>query len=302
MTHWTVVSHPGPSERKILASLAPGISPRRHVGSGVTLRALEGGNGGNGPTIVFLHGRGHAATSWAPILARLSLGHRVLAFDLPGFGHSASRPWEGGDGRDGLAFFADPIGRALAELERPILVGHSLGGAVALAATLAGHVAPRALVLIGAMGLSPRVKPGARLYYATDPERVARLRKPLRSALDAALGRRSSDAEALRRELLTVRGGRPDAAAAFRAMCPIIGEPFHFEPEELAAITHPTMLLWGDRDEAFPLDVAIEAERVLPAGELRVMAAGHSPHVDKPDDVARIIEDFVTRLDCTERS
>ena len=204
MTHWTVVSHPGPIEREILASLAPEIRPRRHVGSGVTLRALEGGSG---RAIVFLHGRGHAATTWAPILAALTARFRVVAFDLPGFGHSASRPWSGGDAREGLAFFAEPIGRALADLgdDAPIVVGHSLGGAVALSATLAGHVAPRALVLVGSMGLSPRVRPAARLYYATDPERSARLRRPLRSALDAALGRTPSAAESLRRE--PVRAG-----------------------------------------------------------------------------------------------
>lgn len=299
MTHWTVVSHPGPIEREVLASLAPAITRRRHIGSGITLRTLEGGTGS---TIVFLHGRGHAASTWAPILAKLVANHHVMAFDLPGFGHSASRPWTGGGARDGLAFFAEPIGRALGELsEPPIVVGHSLGGAVALAATLAKHVTPRALVLVGAMGFSPRVRPRARLYYATDPERWARMRAPIRGLVEAASGRHATRAEALRRELLTVRGGRPDAAAAFRAMCPLVGEPLHFTRDELTSITQPTLLIWGDRDEAFPLDVAQSAARTLPHAELRVLAAGHSPHVEKAEDVARLIEGFAISLERADR-
>jgi pimeloyl-ACP methyl ester carboxylesterase len=300
VTHWTVVSHPGPVEREILEKLAPNVVTRRHVGSGVTLRALHGGPapGADHPAIVFLHGRGHAASTWAPILGQLAPSHAVLALDLPGFGHSASRPWSGGDARAGLALFAEPIGRTLAEIAgpAPIVVGHSLGGAVAIATVLAGHVAPRALVLIGSMGLAPRVRPSARLYYATDPERVARWREPMRAVFDAVTGGAPSPAAALRRELLTVRGGRPDAAAAFRAMCPLVGEPFCFDRAELASIRARTMLLWGDRDEAFPLEVALEAERTMPAAEVRVVAAGHSPHVEKPDVVARIIEELAASL------
>lgn len=308
MTHWTVVSHPGPVEREILASIAPRIVPGRHIGAGITLRTLEGGPAvgsrseraaPGGRVVAFIHGRGHAASTWAPILARVAAHHRVVAIDLPGFGHSASPPWSGGDARAGLAFFAEPIGVALADLggDAPLVVGHSLGGAVALAATLAGKITPRGLVLIGSMGLSPRVRPAARLYYGTDPERVARVRKPLRRALDLALGRTPPLAEALRRELLTVRGGRPDCAAAFRAMCPLLGDAFHFDRDELASITARTLLLWGDRDEAFPLEVATGAERLIPNAELRVVAAGHSPHVEKPDLVAGLIEGFAASFD-----
>src|SRR5690606_14109580 len=114
MTHWTVVSRPGPTEAAILDALAPDIRVRRHIGAGVTLRYLEGGGGG--PPVVLLHGRGHGATIWWRYLAPLAARRRVVAFDLPGFGHSAARPWKGHTAADGLHFFVEPIAAALRDL------------------------------------------------------------------------------------------------------------------------------------------------------------------------------------------
>jgi pimeloyl-ACP methyl ester carboxylesterase len=298
----TVVSRPGRVETKVLDALLPVIVARRCLGGSVSLRVLEGGAKGAQP-LLFLHGRGHAATMWAPVLAELASKRQITAVDLPGFGHSGAPPIRGRKGEEGLAFFAEPIERLLGERsnERPIVVGHSLGGLVALDLASRRPELVRGLVLIDAMGLGPVAKASSRLYLRTGPERLARARGIGRFFTGTRLpdlDARSFDplsVEALallREELLSVRGGRPRASKAFDSMVPLIGEPFHLR-DRLDQIACDTLLLWGDRDEAFPLPVAIEASTKLRHAKLEVLAAGHSPHVECPTRVANEIDAWV---------
>src|SRR5262249_44751094 len=153
--------------------------------------------GGDGPPVVLLHGRGHAAPMWWPLLPELGRQHRVVAFDLPGFGHSSPGLWAGAwpspgarisilgplsaaDQEAALRFFVDPIEDALVQMDlaRPAIVGHSLGGLVAIELALRGKVKPARLVLIGAMGLGPQAMFSSRLLFHLDPERLARLVGP----------------------------------------------------------------------------------------------------------------------------
>ncbi len=274
---FTVVSRPGPVERAILDRLAPSVEVHRRVGAGVSLRTLEGGSGS---TIVFVHGRGHAATIWAPLLARFVEDHRVVAIDLPGFGHSGAPPCDVDGAEEGLRYFVTPLEAWLASLATPVtIVGHSLGGLVALALALGGRVPVRALALVDAMGLGGTVSAASRLYLRANPERLARLRGALPRST-----RSRSELEGLRLELLGVRGGRPRASRAFDAMVPLVGPAFHLGAR-LSEIDVPTLLLWGEHDEAFPLSVAESAVSRFSRGQLVTLDAAHSPHVTDPHAV-----------------
>ncbi len=293
---FTVVSRPGPVELRILEGLQPAVVVHRRVGAGVSLRTIEGGEG---PTIIFLHGRGHAATIWAPILSRLVGRHHVVAVDLPGFGHSAAPPFTGSLPEEGLRFFVDPIHDLIASLPSTsggiVLVGHSLGGLTALAIALEKRVALRGVVLIGAMGLGPDMSTTSRLYLRSSPERLARLRLRLGIAPKKPDLRSATDIDALRVELLTVRGGRPDASRAFDTMVPLLGPVFHLR-DRLPSVECPVLLLWGERDEAFPLPIAIDARARLRHAELEVLDAAHSPHIEDPTGTLAAIERFVAEL------
>jgi pimeloyl-ACP methyl ester carboxylesterase len=113
---------------------------------GVRLHYLERGEG---PPVVLLHGNVVTAEDWAlsGVLDRVAArGHRVIAFDRPGYGHSGrprGRAWAATDQ-------ADLLLRALARLgvERPVVVGHSWGTLVALALALDHPAAVRGLVLV----------------------------------------------------------------------------------------------------------------------------------------------------------
>ncbi|MFD0775677.1 alpha/beta fold hydrolase, partial [Streptomonospora algeriensis] len=101
---------------------------------------------GKGEPVLLLHGLGHHRRAWQPVVADLAPHHRVLAPDLPGFGDSPAPgpealydpcpPYD-------VGFLVDAVLKLCADLglERPHVVGNSLGGAVALEMAVRGKAA-----------------------------------------------------------------------------------------------------------------------------------------------------------------
>jgi len=272
------------------------VRSAHRIGAGVALRTLESASavGGSGATLVFLHGRGHASVLWAPLLAAFSGSRRVIALDLPGFGRSGAPPV---DGR-GIEYFVGPIEDALATVERPVLVGHSLGGYVALEIALRRRRELAGLVLVDAMGIAETIPLAARAYLRFGPERLARLRgltHPFGSR-DATRIRWTEDDAVnaarlapLREELLRSRGTRARAREAFAAaMQTNVRDRLH-------EIDAPTLLVWGDQDETFPLPHAIHARTRIAGSELARVDAGHSPHLARSVTVTRALAGWLER-------
>jgi pimeloyl-ACP methyl ester carboxylesterase len=119
---------------------------------------------GHGPALLLLHGLGGFAEAWRHNIDALAEGSRVFAMDLPGFGRSA-KPRT----RYGLGFFAEAVHAFLdaVGVERAALIGHSLGGAVAVAAAAARPDRIDRLALVAA------VVPGA--YRPSLPYRIGAL-------------------------------------------------------------------------------------------------------------------------------
>jgi pimeloyl-ACP methyl ester carboxylesterase len=285
---------PGPVERSVLAELAPTFRARTvspGPGPGV-LRVLEGGEG---PPLVVFHGRGSASTMWLPLLPRLARTRRVLAVDLPGFGASGGHRFHGGGFEAALAFFVDPVEAWLAAegVRAPVLLGHSLGGFVALELALRRKVAPAALALIAPLGVGPEVALAARLFFHLGPERVARAIGPSAFARLFPQGGPDTDRlSPLSYELYAVPGGRPDAKAAFDVLAPVMGPAPH-RRARLHEIDVPALILWGDHDEALPSPLALAAAAELPRGMLRMVKAGHGPHVEDPEGALALLAEVL---------
>ncbi|MDY7228594.1 alpha/beta fold hydrolase [Hyalangium rubrum] len=281
-------------EAHLLGQLAPVVAPRSHwLPSGGTLRALEGGEG---PTVVLLHGRGHAAPMWFSYLTVLARGRRVLALDLPGFGLSSAPEGPVRTAEDGVRFFTEPVEELLKVLAPgPVaVVGHSLGGLVAVELALRGRVPVERLVLIDSMGLGPEMTRRARLFFRAGPERVARSLGPgmfhrLLPPPETPLGQRLG---MLGYELLAVPGGRPRASKAFDTLVPLAGEVFH-RREQLASLRQPALLVWGEREDTLPVSLAVEAAKRLAEVRLLRVVAGHSPHLERPEVVLPAIKSFL---------
>src|SRR2546425_6311183 len=130
---------------------------RSVVVDGTRIRYIDAGRG---PSVVFLHGLGASMYAWRKTLSAVrAAGYRVVAFDNRGFGFSDKPP----HGYDNAAYarllaaFMDSLHVADA-----VLVGHSMGGAIAAEAAIAWPDRVRGLVLIGSSGLGGRGAPDVR--------------------------------------------------------------------------------------------------------------------------------------------
>lgn len=134
---------------------------------------------GAGPqTLIMIHGLGSYAPAWKPVIESLKGQYRCIALDLPGYGKSST-----GDFAYSMPFFAETVAAFIQELniENPIIVGHSMGGQIALSLALAQPDLMSKLVLIAPAGFeafseadqqwfATFVTPAA--IAATDPARI----------------------------------------------------------------------------------------------------------------------------------
>ena len=289
----------------MLAELAGGLRVESWAGQGA-LRLLRGGAATPGAeTVVLLHGRGHAAPIWFPCWTALAARHALLAIDLPGFGQSAPPELPAGrlDAETALAAFVEPIEVCLAgevaagRSSGLALCGHSLGGLVALELALRARLPVRRLVLIDSMGLGPAMTGAGRVFFRLHPERLLRWLGPrlfgrLNPSPPTPLGRQVA---ALELELLAARGAAPARAAAaraFDALCPLVGPVLH-RRARLGEIRVPVFLLWGARDAALPRTLVSAACVELRAASSLILAQGHSPHLDAPEEALPSLLDFL---------
>ncbi|WP_344102322.1 alpha/beta hydrolase [Nocardiopsis rhodophaea] len=243
--------------------------------------------GGSGTPVVLLHGLGHRRQAWYPVMADLRERHEVIALDLPGFGDSPApdveRAYDVPSLVDTVRRFCDDLG-----LDRPHLVGNSLGGAVALELGAAG--AASSVTALSPIGFNPPpAGAGARLLAGA--AQVAAFVPPsvLRAATHSPAGR------ALARRAL--RGDPSDPAdrhLAFDASAITAGSPYVRLAPHVAAYTFtasvvpcPVTIAWGDRDRLLPPSGARRALRRIPhARQVTLLGCGHIPMSDHPRAVA----------------
>ena len=248
---------------------------------------------------MLLHGLGTTQQIWSLVAAPLSAARRVITLDLPGFGESAPA----GDGFD-LDEVTDRLARALAahHVTAPFdLVGHSLGGAVAL--TLAAHRPKlvRRLVLVAPAGLHRRRSPlpGALLGQSATGLFAARRRmvglsdrawgRRLLLAFAAADGATLSPSQARMMVEASAPSQRIAAATAVIAEADLL--PL------LRSTPAPLGLLWGRRDRAVPFKLAAEILAQRPDAEMEVIDwTGHVPMVERPDSFALALDRVLARL------
>src|SRR5262249_8253424 len=150
-------------------------------------------------------------------------------------------------------------------------------------------VVPAALALIAPLGVGAQVTLPARLFFHAGPERVARALGPRAFArLLPYAGPDAARLSALGYELYAVPGGRPDAAAALDVLGPLVAPAPH-RRARLHEIDVPALVLWGDGDEALPSPLALAAAAELPKSVLRMVAAGHAPHLEDPEGAMAIL-------------
>lgn len=246
------------------------------------LRAVRAGTG---PPVVLLHGYGESLIAWRSLFDRLSRSADVVALDLPGFGLSSKPP--SGYATDSLAA---TVLRALDVLGigQAVLVGHSLGGAVAAAAAIRSPDRVRALVLVNpAVVTSPRLDEAVQRLKAAIAEYES-LRPRFNSPHDLDWLLEPDSASAL----YTTAGD-----SAYHVSLQAVLREFDFaylSARRVAELHAPTLLIWGEFDQLIPLPLGEALARELQSARLEVVRRSwHRPHVERPDEVAALIVQFL---------
>jgi pimeloyl-ACP methyl ester carboxylesterase len=254
---------------------------------------------GSGPrmAIVFVHGLSGSWQNWLENIPHFAREHRVLALDLPGFGHSPMPEWEISIESYGrlLHRFCDALGVGDCGV-----VGNSMGGFISAEAASARPDRFEKLALVSAAGVSSarlRRQPAetvARMATAAAPlllrlqERG--LRRPrVRSATFKGLFQHP---EALRRELLLETfqsgAGRPGFLPAVQGL---VGYDIL---DQLAEVDVPTLIVWGRNDRVVPpQDAAGFAQRLRNSRTVIFDDTGHLPQLERPTRFNRVLETFL---------
>jgi pimeloyl-ACP methyl ester carboxylesterase len=261
---------------------------------------------GSGSPLVLLHGVSLSAAAWAPLFTALS-GHRLLAVDLPGHGLSDPDEYRRGHVRPRTHMLIDDIFDALGLDDAPV-VGHSLGGMLALWYAAAGTERISRLV---AMGEPAVALPGARVRVPLSLLTVrglglAVLRAPsprpvYRRLLAQGLGRAEvAAAPDSLLDALRLSAQRPGNARTITSLMHAID---HFRrprsesvlaPAELAAIATPTMFIWGTDAPYLTADRARPSIDQIRGATLHEVPGGHGPWLVDPPRSAELIRTHLT--------
>nr|WP_037618635.1 alpha/beta hydrolase [Streptomyces aureus] len=258
---------------------------------------------GEGPALVLIHGIGDSSATWAELIPDLARTHTVIAPDLLGHGDSDKPRAD-----YSVAAYANGVRDLLAtlDIESATLVGHSLGGGVAMQFAYQFPERTERLILVSAGGVGGEVTPALRAVSLPGAHLLlSALRLPgmslhvglflrLMRLVDADLAR---DAP----ELLNLVDALPDAtsrSAFIRTLRGVVdwrGQAVTMLDRCYLTEGMPTMLLWGDRDGVVPVRHAHGAHEAMPGSRLEIFeGAGHFPFHSDPARFLALVQEFTS--------
>ncbi|MBD3880422.1 alpha/beta fold hydrolase [Phormidium tenue FACHB-886] len=256
--------------------------------------------GDRGTAVILLHGIGSCVETWTLNMLELAQHHRVYAVDLMGSGRS-DKP-SGTYALTDLTAFVKAFIDVLA-IDRPSLIGNSMGGGIALQFALTYPQDVAALVLVNSLGLGQRISPSLRL--ANLPF-VDKLYKPTRISTALFLKQIIFDQSLvtdewidLFHEILTLPGAREALFAQIRTNIGLRGvRPAVYRPilDRLQTITAPTLVVWGKQDPVLPVSQAQAAQR-LPNVRFHLFdACGHWTHLEQAKEFNAQVLQFLSNV------
>ena len=261
-------------------------------------RVRVGGDPQN-PPVLLLHGISRSLEDWSALFVRLTPRYRVITLDMPGFGFSARPP------EATLAALATGVAQtldALGETRSCHVIGNSLGGAVAMQLLTAHPDRVATLVLLNSAGFGSEVTPLLRMlsvpglgrYLATHSTPAGARLMERQIFADPAL------ATPQRVEHALAIAAQPDSGTFLHEATGHLGTVRgvanrwrHDLLTAAAAHPRPTLIVWGDKDRILPAHHLDAARRHFPAAQTHVFAGtGHMPQIERPDELAQLVEDF----------
>jgi pimeloyl-ACP methyl ester carboxylesterase len=263
---------------------------------------------GSGPAILLIHGIGDNSTTWSTVQSKLAQRFTVIAPDLLGHGKSDKPRAD-----YSVAAYANGMRDLLSvlDIERVTVVGHSLGGGVAMQFAYQFPQLVERLILIGAGGVTKDVNIALRIASVPlGSEALAVLRLPLVLPALQVIGRIGGalfGSTGVGRDIPDVLRiledlPEPTASSAFartlRAVVDWRGQVVTMLDRCYLTESVPVQLIWGSRDSVIPVAHARMAHAAMPGSQLEVFeGSGHFPFHDDPDRFVELVEKFI---DATE--
>ena len=257
---------------------------------------------GNGPPVVLIHGMVNSSRHWEEVALRLADDYTIIAPDLIGHGDSATPRGDYSLGAHAAAI-RDQL--AVLGIERASVVGHSLGGGVAMQFFYQFPQRVARLALISSGGLGRKVSPllrgaalpaaSAMLWVVVHPRLLRTLE--LAAELLRKRGWRSSAylraiAQALRP--LEPAGAREAFLLTLRSVIDRHGQRVSARDRLYLLDGFPTLIVWGERDNTIPLSHGLKAHLAIRGSRFETLPrAAHFPHLEDPEGLAAVLRDFL---------
>lgn len=260
---------------------------------------------GEGPVLLLVHGIAGSCENWREVVEPLARHHTVIAPDFPG--HGASEAAAGDYSIGALASGLRDLLLALGH-ERATLVGHSLGGGVAMQLAYQHPEMNERLVLVSSGGLGPEVSPvlraaalpGADLFISVTAAAGKRVGSALGRGLATIGLRPNADVAEVARAYASLED--PIRRAAFldtlRAVVGTRGQRVDASDRLYLAEAVPVLIIWGARDSIIPVRHGEDALRAIPGSQLEVFEdVGHMPQLEAPGRFIAVLERFLRETD-----
>ena len=264
-------------------------------------RPITYAEAGEGPVLLLIHGIAGEWENWREVIEPLARQHTVIAPDLPG--HGASAP---GGGDYSIGAMAASLRDLLITLghDRVTLVGHSLGGGVAMQLAYQFPEMVERLVLVSSGGLGPEVSlvlraaalPGADPFIYATAGLGQRVGATIGRGLSAIGLRPNADvAEVLRGYAsLTDPERRAAFLATLRSVIGTGGQRVDATDRLYLAGLLPVLIVWGARDSIIPVRHGEDAHRAIPGSRLEIFEdVGHLPQLEAPGRFIAVLERFL---------
>lgn len=261
---------------------------------------------GSGPALLLLHGLGCDSTTWSSVVPELAKHYTVIAPDLLGHGASdkPNADYSLGGYANGMRDLLTVLG-----IDRVTVVGHSLGGGIAMQFAYQYPERTERLVLVSTGGLGPEVTPVIRML--TVPGAGALLAavtvRPLRGVASRTMVGLSRLGTTHTRDLDEVSRIYTSLAdpATRRAVRRVTSNVLNWQGQYITmtdraylARLMPLMVVWGSQDAVIPVEHATIARAYATTAEVHVLEkSGHFPHKDHPEEFCRLVVNFIDNHD-----
>jgi len=259
-----------------------------HV-NGIATHCLIAGPA-DAPRVVFVHGLGGSLMTWSLNLPAFAQRFRVCALDLPGTGTSdkPQMDYSVASLASFLAHFLDALG---SDWRQVSIVGHSLGGAIALSFAERYPDRVERLVLVDSAGLGPEIDPALLTLMQAEPTR-----EHLREELAWFFARPGMVQEALVEQLYEQRT-TPGAREALQATMTAAfggGRQRMNLRGALATLSHPVLIVWGANDRVIPVAHAQTVQETKRHQVEVFTDCGHAPHIEQSEEFNRLAMAFIS--------